>query len=385
MTSNGLVPLIRYRDVSTAIDWLCDAFGFTQRSVVTDPDGTIAYAELSYGRGVVMLGPVGQSVLDNLLKQPDELDGIGTQSVYVAVDDVEAHFNHARSAGAQIVLEFGSDEAGDRAYAARDPEGHVWNFGAYSPFPAEASAARLGLAEAYEPPRPPSRLQAVLGGSVAAVALATAAGLAILEPMPVAMPLASSQVTATRALAPAASSAAASDTDLAREAASLRSSLEREAHARQEAARRSAAIREELARERAARQTAEAEATSLKEQLTQAREARAGAPAPTTATLSPPATSALPETTGSLGDQPRSTAAKPEAEIPEPPVTVQPAAAIDPPEKKPATSPAATAPAKPAVSTAKPRPKSTRQSKASPAKKAKPKGNSGNNPFFMYD
>ena len=64
MTSNGLVPLIRYRDVAAAVEWLSTAFGFEKRNVVTDPDGTIAYAELSYGRGIVMLGPVGQSVLE---------------------------------------------------------------------------------------------------------------------------------------------------------------------------------------------------------------------------------------------------------------------------------------------------------------------------------
>ena len=100
MTTNGLVPLLRYRDVAAAIDWLSNAFGFEKRSVITDPDGTVAYAELSYGRGIVMLGPVGQSVLDSLMKQPDELDGIGTQSVYVAVEDVEGHFNRSRGAGA---------------------------------------------------------------------------------------------------------------------------------------------------------------------------------------------------------------------------------------------------------------------------------------------
>lgn len=147
MTSNGLVPLIRYRDVAAAIDWLADAFGFEKRSVITDPDGTVAYAELSYGRGIVMLGPVGDSALDNLMKQPDELGGIGTQSVYVAVDDVEAHFKRARDFGAGIVLEFGSDETGDRAYAARDPEGHVWNFGAYSPWPATVTPPLPAAAE----------------------------------------------------------------------------------------------------------------------------------------------------------------------------------------------------------------------------------------------
>lgn len=380
MTSNGLVPLIRYRDVAAAIEWLSNAFGFEERSIVHDPDGSIAYAELGHGRGVVMLGPVGQSVLDSLLKQPDELDGIGTQSVYVAVDDVEAHFRHARAAGADIVLEFGSDEAGDRAYAARDPEGHVWNFGAYSPWPAEIAGAAVALPEAYVPARPPSRFQSLLGGSVAALAVATVAGLTLMEPQRSSAPTAAARSLATPppAAAPVAAASAPQE-DLAREAASLRNSLEREAHARQEAARLAAAVREQLARERAAREVAETEVATLKAQLQRDRKTER----PATATLVPAESGTPPQTTGSLGEQGGVAEADSPTDEPAPPVTVQPEASIEAPVKKPAIPQAAISEKKPSRSKA--RPKTSRQSKASTAKTAKPKGNSGTNPFFLYD
>ncbi len=368
MTSNGLVPLIRYRDVAAAVDWLSTAFGFEKRSIVTDPDGTLAYAELSYGRGIVMLGPVGQSILDRLLKQPDEVGGVGTQSVYVAVDDVESHFKRSRSAGADIVLEFGSEEAGDRAYAARDPEGHIWNFGAYSPWPAVAVPRLAAAAEPAFAGRP-SRVQAILGGAVAALAVASVAGLSTLD----------AQKPAPRFIAaPAAPVAIGNEADTI----ALKETLGRESHARQEAARTAAAIREELAREREQRLAAEAARKALENQLAQKPEpspatvaatppqappTTAAAPAPAATAAAPPGTP--PVTTGSLGVQPREAALTPTAAEPAPPVTVGPAT----PVQSPATA-----------STAPPKPKSVRRSQAQ-KKKNPPKKTGGNDPLFMYD
>jgi uncharacterized glyoxalase superfamily protein PhnB len=394
MTSNGLVPLIRYRDVAAAVDWLCSTFAFEKRNVVTDPDGTVAYAELSYGRGIVMLGPVGQSVLDSLMKQPDEIGGIGTQSVYVAVDDVEAHFKHARDSGARIVLEFGSDEAGDRAYAARDLEGHIWNFGAYSPWPAVMPASLAPAAEPAYVGRP-SLSHAVLGGAVATLALASAAAVALFDP-----PQSAPRLVA-RAAAPAAPPAIAPPTvapEVAQEAAALRATLEREAHARQEAARVAAAVREELAREKAARLAAESARADLEQELSRSRQAKveadkspsppATAAAPSTPVPAPvlvlpaspppaPAATAVaptpepPSMTGSLGDAPSDAVNQPTAAEPPPSVTVVP-----PPAAAEAAPPAVKPAAKKVV-------KPARQTRA-PQKKPPPR-KGGNDPFFMYD
>lgn len=376
MTSNGLVPLIRYRDVAAAVDWLSNAFGFEKRNIVTDPDGTIAYAELSYGRGIVMLGPVGQSNLDRLLKQPDEVGGAGTQSVYVAVDDVESHFKHSRSAGADIVLEFGSEEAGDRAYAARDPEGHIWNFGAYSPWPAGAVPQLAAAAEPAFAGRP-TRAQSILGGAVAALAVASVAGLVTLDakkPVP-------------RFIAAPAAPAAPATIGTDAETLALQETLAREAHARQEAARTAAAIREELAREREQRLAAETARDMLQSQLAQkSQQAEKQQSSPMTGALTPPeaspaptatevpaATAAAPTatplvTTGSLGGQPKDAALAPTAAEPAPPITVGPAT----PVRSPATA---------TVAPAKPKPKRSQAQK----KKAPPKRTGGNDPLFMYD
>jgi uncharacterized glyoxalase superfamily protein PhnB len=44
------------------------------------------------------------------------------------VDDVDAHFAHAREAGATIAAEPADQFYGDRNYRAIDPEGHQWIF-----------------------------------------------------------------------------------------------------------------------------------------------------------------------------------------------------------------------------------------------------------------
>ena len=39
----------------------------------------------------------------------------------------------AKEAGAEITTELVDTDYGSRDYAARDPEGNVWNFGTYRP------------------------------------------------------------------------------------------------------------------------------------------------------------------------------------------------------------------------------------------------------------
>jgi uncharacterized glyoxalase superfamily protein PhnB len=54
-------------------------------------------------------------------------------SIYIAVDDLDAHCERARAAGAEIVREPYDTDYGSRDYSARDLEGNVWSFGTYRP------------------------------------------------------------------------------------------------------------------------------------------------------------------------------------------------------------------------------------------------------------
>jgi uncharacterized glyoxalase superfamily protein PhnB len=135
-TTATVVSSLRYQDAPKAIDWLCRAFGFERHLVVPGAGDTIAHAQLTFGRGMVMLGSSGShgGGFDELVKAPGEVGGVGTQSLYVIVDDADAHLARARASGAEIVLDVEDKDYGGRGYTCRDPEGHVWSFGTYDPW-----------------------------------------------------------------------------------------------------------------------------------------------------------------------------------------------------------------------------------------------------------
>jgi uncharacterized glyoxalase superfamily protein PhnB len=165
-----VVPLMRYRDLPKAIAWLEKAFGFETHYTAADDDGSMIYAQMTYGHGMVMLGPVRQSDFDDLLSQPDEIGGRETQSCYLVVSDIEKHFERSKAAGADIALDIQSDETGGRAYSCRDCEGHLWNFGTFNPW----QSAALPISKLTINVRQEHR-RSSMGKSVAAVF----AGLAI--------------------------------------------------------------------------------------------------------------------------------------------------------------------------------------------------------------
>jgi len=127
--SQAVIPMLAYENGPAAMDWLAQAFGFRETDRRLE-DGRLTHGELDTGGGVVMLatpslnyhGPkrhrqeckVAQSWHD----VPYVIDG-----VLVYVDDVAAHFERAKAAGATIL----SPLEGKR-YRAEDPEGHRWMF-----------------------------------------------------------------------------------------------------------------------------------------------------------------------------------------------------------------------------------------------------------------
>ena len=141
IASESLVPVVRYRDVGAAANWLVTAFGFELKSLVHASDGAAIYAEMFHGRSTIMLVPVGQSDLDAHMRQPDELGGIETQTCYLTVTEARAHLDRAILAGAQIVLPLSGDQGSQQGYSCRDPEGHLWNFGTYAPASSDVAVA----------------------------------------------------------------------------------------------------------------------------------------------------------------------------------------------------------------------------------------------------
>jgi len=124
-----LYPTMRCRDAEAMIRWLIDVIGFTER-VIYRKDGAIQHAELAYGSSILMLG---QSRDDQYGKLVGDVAGRRTDAVYVAVEDPDALYARAKSAGARIEMELHTTDYGSRDFACRDPEGNLWSFGTYWP------------------------------------------------------------------------------------------------------------------------------------------------------------------------------------------------------------------------------------------------------------
>jgi predicted enzyme related to lactoylglutathione lyase len=101
-----VVPVIDYQDVAKAVDWLRDAFGFTERlRTPPEPDGSVHHAQIAIGEGSAIL-----------------TDG---RSVFVPVADVDAHYERARRFGAKILSSPDTKPFGERQSVA-DVEPEAW-------------------------------------------------------------------------------------------------------------------------------------------------------------------------------------------------------------------------------------------------------------------
>ena len=90
-----IVPYLLYEDTAAALDWLAKAFGFRER--FRHPvGGRIDHAEMEFAGGLIMLATPGTDH-----RSPRRL-GQATVVIHVYVDDVRAHFERAKAAGATI-------------------------------------------------------------------------------------------------------------------------------------------------------------------------------------------------------------------------------------------------------------------------------------------
>ena len=119
-----VIPYLTYDDAPAAVDFICKAFGFTERMRMPGPEGLLMHAELVFSDSVLMLSSV---MPDMGIASPKNLPAVhGNVTVYMA--DVDAHYAQAKAAGAAILEEPTDMFWGDRLYRAADPEGHNWTF-----------------------------------------------------------------------------------------------------------------------------------------------------------------------------------------------------------------------------------------------------------------
>jgi uncharacterized glyoxalase superfamily protein PhnB len=133
--SQGVVPMLSYRDGAATMAWLARAFGFDVRERWLDDDGVLTHGEMSTGSGLVMMatpspdyeGPAlhraGCAAAAAWSSVPWVVDG-----VLVHVADVDAHYDRARREGAPLLSGIEQGPGGSRLYRTEDVEGHRWMF-----------------------------------------------------------------------------------------------------------------------------------------------------------------------------------------------------------------------------------------------------------------
>lgn len=132
-TRAPVIPCMRYRDAPAAIAWLCTTLGFEAQLIVPNTDGSIAHAQLGFGRGMLMLASVVDTEYGRLLRQPNEIGEVVTMSTYLVVQDADEVYARVLEMGGEIVLDLKNEDYGGRGFTFRDPEGHIWSIGTYDP------------------------------------------------------------------------------------------------------------------------------------------------------------------------------------------------------------------------------------------------------------
>lgn len=124
MEVQRVIPLRVYEDTEAAQRFLVDVFGFKEGRLVRDASGRPFHAEVHTGDSVIWIHRVDpQHGLVSARSLPAQPGGL-----VVFVDDVDAHYRHAKNAGATIDSPPTNQPYGQREYGAQDLEGNLWYF-----------------------------------------------------------------------------------------------------------------------------------------------------------------------------------------------------------------------------------------------------------------
>jgi MerR family transcriptional regulator, thiopeptide resistance regulator len=120
----AVVPLLVYRDIERAHDFLVKAFGFEPGDIERTPNGEVVHGEVHAGGQVIWLHRVVED--DGWVSA--ESSPVTTGELVVNVEDVDGHCERARAAGAEIEYGPMDQPYGVREYGARDLESRRWCF-----------------------------------------------------------------------------------------------------------------------------------------------------------------------------------------------------------------------------------------------------------------
>jgi PhnB protein len=120
-----VTPRLVVRDGAAAIDFYRLAFGAVEIGErFTGPSGQLIHAEIRIGDSVVMITDEGEN--GQPAKSPKSLDGIVTAIMATYWEDVDAAWDRAVSAGAEVLYPLADQFYGERGGRVRDPFGQQW-------------------------------------------------------------------------------------------------------------------------------------------------------------------------------------------------------------------------------------------------------------------
>lgn len=115
-----ITPSLTLDNAGQTIEWYKKALGAEEVSRSVGPDGKIMHAEIRIGDSRVMMNDAMMGG-----KGPSAYGG-SPASLWVYVDDCDALFNRAVSAGATVEMAVADQFWGDRGGSIVDPEGYRW-------------------------------------------------------------------------------------------------------------------------------------------------------------------------------------------------------------------------------------------------------------------
>jgi len=140
-----LTPFLTVRDAVSAIDFYKKAFGAQERGVMKGPDGKVMHAELKIGDSIIMLSDEFPE-FGSLSPQSSGGAGMG---LHIYIDGVDAAFDRAVKAGAQVEMPVSDQFWGDRYGKLKDPFGHKWSIATHTKELSQDEMKR-GMDEAME-------------------------------------------------------------------------------------------------------------------------------------------------------------------------------------------------------------------------------------------
>jgi PhnB protein len=124
-----ITPHLTVRDATRALEFYKQAFGAQVLHVMPAPGGKVMHAAIKIGDSILMLNDEFPEYGGD--PAPSATSGSGI-ALHVYLDNVDAAFDRAVSAGASVKMPLMDQFWGDRYGIVKDPFGHKWSLATHT-------------------------------------------------------------------------------------------------------------------------------------------------------------------------------------------------------------------------------------------------------------